>query len=65
MTLVATWIDLEIIILSQVRERQVSYDITYMCNLRKIIQRNLLKKNTDFKTNLIVYRGNCGGGGRN
>ena len=30
----ATWRQLEIIILSEVRERQISYDITYMCNLR-------------------------------
>ena len=30
----ATWRQLEIIILSEVRERQISYDITYMWNLR-------------------------------
>lgn len=28
-----TWIDLEITILSEVRERQTSYGITYMWNL--------------------------------
>ena len=27
--------DLEIIILSEIRERQISYDITYMWNLKK------------------------------
>ena len=32
MPFVATWMDLEIIIL---RERQISYDVTYMWNLRK------------------------------
>ena len=30
MPFVATWMDLEIIILSAVRERQISYAITYM-----------------------------------
>ena len=30
----ATWRQLEIIILSEVRERQISYDITYMWNLK-------------------------------
>ena len=30
MLFTATWMDLEIIILSEVRERQTSYDITYM-----------------------------------
>ena len=30
----ATWRQLEIIILSEVRERQISYEITYMWNLR-------------------------------
>ena len=38
MPFAATWMDLEIIILSEVvskTERQVSYDITYMWNLKK------------------------------
>ena len=29
----ATWMDLEIIILSEVREKQILYDITYTWNL--------------------------------
>ena len=32
---VATWMDLNMIILSEVRERQISCDITYMWNLNK------------------------------
>ena len=39
--------DLEIIILSEeshTLERQISYDITYMCNLKKMIQMNLFTK---------------------
>ena len=39
----ATWVDLEIIILGEVsQQRQISYDITYMWNLKqKKIQMNL------------------------
>ena len=41
MPFAATWIDLEFIILSEVtRQRQISYDITYMWNLKKMIQMN-------------------------
>ena len=29
------WLDLEIVILSKVRERQISYGIAYMWNLKK------------------------------
>ena len=35
MPFAATWMDLEIIILSEDRERQISYDIPYMRNLKK------------------------------
>ena len=28
----ATWMQLEIVILSEAREKQISYRITYMCN---------------------------------
>ena len=34
MAFAAIWIDLEMIILSEVRERQLSYDITCMWNLK-------------------------------
>ena len=33
----ATWMDLEIIILGEISQRQISYDITSMWNLKKII----------------------------
>ena len=35
MPFAATWLDLELIILSEVGQRQISYDITYMWNLKK------------------------------
>ena len=35
MPFAAKWMDLEIIILNEVRERQISYDITYLWNLKK------------------------------
>ena len=46
MPFAATWMDLEIIILSKSgREREISYDITYMLNLKsKMIQMNLFTK---------------------
>uniref|UniRef100_A0A8D0M5P9 DUF1725 domain-containing protein n=6 Tax=Sus scrofa TaxID=9823 RepID=A0A8D0M5P9_PIG len=34
MLFAATWMDLEIIILSEIRERRILYDITYMYNLK-------------------------------
>ena len=37
---------LEIFMLSEVREREISYDITHMQNLKKI-QMNLFTKQTD------------------
>ena len=41
MPFAATWVDLEITILSKLdRERQILYDITYMWNLKKIIHIN-------------------------
>ena len=45
----ATWMDLEIIILSEIR--QISYDIAYMGKLYlKMIQMNLFMKETDSQT---------------
>ena len=43
MPFAATWMDLEIIILSKVRQRQI-YDITDTWNLKNMIQMNLFTK---------------------
>ena len=45
MPFVATWMDLQIIVVSKVREkRQISYHITYRWNLIKMVQKNLFEK---------------------
>ena len=45
MSFVETWIDLEIIILSEGRHREaISYDIAYMWNLKKLVRMNLFTK---------------------
>ena len=44
MPFAATWMNLGIMTLSEVSQRQISYDITYMWNLKKMIQMNLLTK---------------------
>ena len=47
----ATWMNLEIIILSEVRERQISYDITYMWNQKKNDANELIyRTETDSQT---------------
>ena len=38
------WMDLGIIILHEVRQRQISHDTTYMWNLQKMIQMDIFKK---------------------
>ena len=46
----ATRRDLEIFILSEVSQRQMSWDITYMWNLKKMMQMNLFAKQKDSPT---------------
>ena len=56
----ATWMDLEIIILSEVRERQKSYDITYMWNVKKWYRWTYLQNRnrlTDIENKLMVTKG--------
>ena len=54
------WVDLQIIILSEVRERQTSYDITYMWNLKKWYKGTYLKnvnRLTDFENKFMAAKG--------
>ena len=44
MPFTAMWMNLEIIILSEVRERKISYVITYMWNLIKLFNKIFLKE---------------------
>ena len=48
MPFAATWTDLEIILseVNRTRERQISYDITYMLNTIKMIKNIYMEKNT-------------------
>ena len=57
----ATWIDLEIVILSEVRE-EISYDIPCMWNLKRVIQMNLHTKQKEAHQ-LRKQTYGCGGGG--
>ena len=41
MSFAATWMDLEMVILSEVRERQILNDVTYMWHLKKIIHTSI------------------------
>ena len=60
MPFAATCIDLEIIILSEVSQRQILYDFTYMGNLKILYQWTYLQKRnrlTDIGNKLIVTKG--------
>ena len=46
MTFAAMWMDLEIIIESEVKSDKDKYEITNMSNLTKIIQKNLQNRKT-------------------
>ena len=66
MPVAATWMDLDIIILSEVRERQISYDITYMWNLMKWYKWTYLQNRDrlrDIESELMVTKGERQRGG--
>ena len=50
MSFAATWMQLEILILSQARKRQIPYDITYMWNLKYGKNEPIYKTETDSQT---------------
>ena len=49
MPFAATWMDLEIIILSEISQKQI-YDITYMWNLKYDTNELIYKTETDSQT---------------
>ena len=55
-----TWMELEIIMLSEIRQRQILYDVTYMWNLKndtkELIDRREADSLTDFKNKFMVTR---------
>ena len=58
MQFAATWMDLEIVILSEVRE--ISYDITYMWTLKRNYTNVLIYKtetDSDMENRLVVAKG--------
>ena len=64
MPFAATWMYLEIIILSELRERQISYHIPYMWNLKNDTNELTYKTEIDsqtVKTNLWLPKGKGGG----
>jgi len=67
MPFATTWMNLEIIILSEVsqRERQVSYDITYMWNLKSNANEMIYKRETHRIRKQMIIKGAMLGGGIN
>ena len=68
MPFAATWMDLEIILLSEVGQTEKDkYHITFMWNLKKMIQMNLfikLKQTHRHRKQTYGYQKGKGGGGR-
>ena len=66
MPFAATWMDLEIIILSEVShtERQIPYNVTYVSNLRYDTNELIYKTGTDsdIENKLTLSRGEGGAG---
>ena len=62
MPFAGTWMDLEIIILKEVKQRQ-NPCITHMWNLKKMIEMNLQNRNrlTDIENTLMATKGKGGG----
>ena len=65
MKFATTWMDIEIIILSEVRKRKIPYNITYTWHPKKIIQINYLQNRnrlTDMENKLMVTKREREGG---
>jgi len=55
MSLGATWMGLEIIMLSEVRQRQISYSTSYMCDLKNYAHELTYKTETDSQARKQAY----------
>ena len=65
MPFAATWMQLNILILSEVSQRQISYFIAYVWNINSDINKLIYKTEVDSqtqKTNLWLPNGKGGGG---
>ena len=60
MPFAATWIDLEIFIPSEVRQRQISYNITYMWNLKYDTNEFIYKIESQTANKFMVTKGERG-----
>ena len=59
MPFAATWMDQEIIILSEISQRKISYDIAYLWNLKQMIQMNYIQNRNrpiDIENKLMVTK---------
>ena len=54
--------DLEFIILSEVSQRRIPYDITYMWNLKNNTDESIYKAETDIENKFMVTKGERGWG---
>ena len=63
MPFAATWMDLKIIILSEVSQTDKYHDITYIWNLIKMIRNNLFKKQKQKKNQTGTGVPICGSAG--
>ena len=59
MLIAAAWVALEITSKSD-RERQISYDTTYTCNLKNDSSTNIFTKPTDTENKLMVIKREAG-----
>ena len=65
MPFASTWMDLETVTLSEVRQRQISYDIGYKWSLIKMVQMNLFtKQKQSHRCRKQTYGYQWGKGGR-
>ena len=63
MSFSATWMDLEMIILSEVRQRKKNIMISLICGILKNYTNEFIHKTDSYKTNIWLPKGTVGRGG--